>query len=68
MELRGDVGVRGSSWSEVRLGLKAGLGCDAELMLEVWVVLQLGLCWRLASDNGGALLEFNGCVVGGGLG
>ena len=52
----------------MRLGLEAGLACDAELMLEVWVVLQLGLCLRLARDKGGALLEFNGYVVGGGLG
>ena len=37
-----------------------GLGLDARLVLEVWMVLELGLCWRWASDGVGALLELRG--------
>jgi len=32
------------------------LGMDARLVLEVWEMSELGLCWRWASD-GGWLLE-----------
>jgi hypothetical protein len=33
--------------------------------VEVWVVLQLGLCWRLDSEEGGTFLELNGDVEDG---
>ena len=43
---------------EVGLGLKVGLeletrlGLNGEPVLDVWVVLQLGWCGRLVSDEG----------------
>ena len=47
---------------KVELELEARLGRVAGLALEVWVVLQLELCWGLAIDEDGALLLLNGGV------
>ena len=59
-------------------GLRDGLGLEVGLELswrqsscgkwggvEVGVVLQLGLCWRLDSEQGGTFLELNGDVEDG---
>ena len=43
------------------------LGLDFRLVLEVWVVSELGLCWRLASGGGGPS-EGLGVVLAVGLG